>query len=121
TDAEDELDTVAVALSNRYTKAEADAATVSATNGLKATLEGPGGSIKEALDGLVAVNSTLDNDYLTTVDTNAAISLATTNLKSTMESAGGSVYLAQQAAQDANDLAGGKGKVFFQTSAPATA
>lgn len=108
-----EVDDVSANLSvNYYTKSSADAAIAAATMALESSLAGPGG----AIGGLTA---TLSSDYYTKTDADAAISAASTTLKSSMEGAGGSVRLAQDAAQAATDLAGGKGKVFFQSAAPA--
>ncbi|WP_144038989.1 hypothetical protein [Gemmobacter megaterium] len=95
-----------------YTKTAADLAISAATMALESSLTGPEG----AIGGLAA---TLSSDYYTKTDADAAISAASTTLKSTMEGAGGSVKQAQDAAQAASDLAGGKGKVFFQSAAPA--
>lgn len=51
----------------------------------------------------------------------SAASGATTALKSQLESPGGSIKAAQDAANAANALAGGKGKVIIQSAAPAAA
>ncbi len=63
----------------------------------------------------------LTQDYYTSAGTDGAISAATTSLQSTMEGPGGSVTAAQDAAQAASDLAGSKGKVLYQSAAPAAA
>ncbi|MDO5625007.1 MAG: hypothetical protein Q4G71_09985 [Pseudomonadota bacterium] len=93
-------------------------------------------SDKAATDALAAANaanlalgSKLDasaiNNYYTKTQTDgvaaSAASGATTALKSSLEGAGGSIRAAQDAANAANTLAGGKGKVLVQSAAPGAA
>ncbi len=56
-DAEDELDAVAVALDDRYTKAETGSAISAATTSLKSSMEGAGGSVKAAQDAAQAASN----------------------------------------------------------------
>jgi len=64
------------------------------------------------------VKGTALNGYYTKVAADSATAVATVNLKAEMEGPGGSVTAAQDAAQAASDLAGSKGRVFFQSSDP---
>ena len=68
------------------------------------------------------VDARLTNDYMTAATTTSAIAAAKTELNSTITSNAGAAAAASAAALDvanaANTLAGGKGRVFFQTAAP---
>ncbi|TYB83975.1 phage tail protein [Oceaniovalibus sp. ACAM 378] len=76
------------------------------------------GRVGAAEDGASLIETSLKNNYYSIADVDLAMSQATLDLKSTMEGAGGSVTAAQDAAQAASDLAGGKGRVFFANNAP---
>lgn len=100
----------------RLTRADA----VSALAGLISTL----GSRLATVEGGKLDASVITNYYTKAqtdgVASNAAAA-ATTSLKSSLEGAGGSIKAAQDAANAANTLAGGKGKVIVQNATPATA
>lgn len=66
------------------------------------------------------VRATALNNYYTKTTANQAIAASTMNLKATLEGSDGSITAAQQAAQAAADVAGAKGRVFFQSTAPAS-
>ena len=73
----------------------------------------------KAETGLISAD--LSNNYYTKTTANSAIAAADLFLKSTLEAATGSIGQAQTAAASAATLAGGKGKVLYQTAAPAVA
>jgi hypothetical protein len=75
-------------------------------------------AVADDLPEIGAISANLSTNYLTAVDTNAAIASLDTTLSSTISA---NATSAANAAQAASDLAGSKGKVFFQTSAPAVA
>lgn len=97
-----------------YTIVEADGAISIATTNLKSLMESPSGSV-----GSISAN--LTTNYYTKTQADSAVSASTLALKSSMEGPGGSVYVVSAAAQAASDLAGSKGKVLVQSTAPVAA
>lgn len=109
-------------IANAATQADIDNGKVytmaSAVAGATVTVAGIGNALALLSTNLAAqvggINATLTTDYMTAVDTDGAIALASTNLSA-------SIDLADEAAQEAYTLAGGKGKVMVQSTAPAVA
>lgn len=99
---EDDINAAKNTASNAASTAQdADQKATSVRQDHDALVQGFVGNLADAFDGV-----------------DADINTATTNLKSQLEGPGGSIKAAQDAAQAASNLAGSKGKVIVQNSAP---
>lgn len=90
-----------------YTKVQVDSALSAITNTLQSNING--------------VSSDLANNYYTKAATDSAIAAVNTSLSSQISNNVTATAAAQAAANAANTLAGGKGKVIIQNAAPAAA
>lgn len=79
------------------------------------------GQAVQTANGMAARVQTVETKVQTLEGTTSAQSQQITGLQSSLTTTNGNVAAAQQAAQDAATLAGGKGKVMVQSAAPAVA
>lgn len=79
------------------------------------------GQAVQTANGMAARVQTVETKVQTLEGTTSAQSQQITGLQSSLTTTNGNVAAAQQAAQDAATLAGGKGKVIVQSAAPAVA
>jgi hypothetical protein len=129
--------TVAADLTNNYyTKTTVDEALAAQSTALSSTITANAGTAAAASAAAATaaaaaqskadtVEARLVNDYMTASTTTSAIAAAKTELNSTIFANAGTAAAASAAAlaaaNAANTLAGGKGRVFFQTTAPSGA